>query len=138
MIAGMPDVTEAVNSYETSSGLSEVSPSGQAEPVKFPENYPEDLFPINGKDVVTVARKHDYGDVTEYSFIVESQRSIEEIADYYEEQWGPRENSYKSTSATSFELYGSIKGYDVRINGSISEEATNKVEYYVYVIKYNE
>ncbi|HYE83236.1 MAG TPA: hypothetical protein VEG39_13855 [Clostridia bacterium] len=131
---GVQPAAEMVNDGD-GSGSPDVSRSEQAGTVKFPENYPASLFPVNKEDVVMVAREHEFEDGIEYSLILESQKSTEEIVEYYEDKWGPIENTDKAVSATSFELYVSIKGYEVSINGSVSDEDPKKVEYYIYIIE---
>jgi len=111
--------------------------SDQAETGELPENYPEDIFPINKDDIITVARKQDFGTVMEYSFIVESQMSTEEIVKYYKSKWSPINVEYETVSSKTFEFAGTKKDYNFAVNGSVSEEDPNKVEYYVYIMEYD-
>lgn len=112
------------------------SPSEPAKAVKLPENYPEDIFPINKEDIITVAREHVLEGAVEYSLVVESQMGTEEIVKYYKDKWGPIKDKYESVSTTTFELGGKIKGYDMAMNGSVSDEDPKKVEYFIYVMEY--
>ncbi len=130
-------LSNSIYMSNTASESSGYNPSDPAEAVELPENYPEDIFPINKEDIITVARKHYFGDGAEYSFILESQMGTQEIVKYYKDKWGPIKDKYESVSATEFELGGNIKGYDVAINGSVSEGDPKKVKYYIYVMEYN-
>jgi len=138
LIAYYPEgLSKSIDIPNTASGSSGYNPSDPAEAAKLPENYPEDIFPINKEDIITVAREHEFESGVEYSLILESQMGTEEIVKYYEGKWGSIKDKYESVSATAFELGGTIKGYDVAINGSISDEDPKKVEYYIYIMEYN-
>lgn len=133
-----PNTAAEAGNDEAGSEPSEYEPSKPAEAVKLPEHYPENIFPINEKDIIIVARVHEFENGVEYSLILESQMGIEEIVKYYKDNWGPMEGKYESVSATEFELVGTIKGYEVAINGYLVDEALKKVEYYIYIIEYDE
>lgn len=132
----MPNTAADAGDNEAGSESSGYNQPNPAVAVQLPENYPEDIFPINKEDIITVAREHVLEDAVEYSLILESHMSTEEIVKYYKDKWGPIKDKYESVSATTFELGGTIKGYDMAMNGSLSDEDSKKVEYYIYVMEY--
>lgn len=134
----MPNTAADAGNYEAGYESSGYNSSNLAEAVQLPENYPEDIFPINKEDIITVARQHEFENGVEYSLILESQMGTEEIIKYYKDKWGPIKDKYESVSATTFELGGNIKGYDMAMNGSVSDEDPKKVEYYIYIMEYAE
>lgn len=130
-------LSNSIYMSNTASESSVYNPSDPAEAAKLPENYPEDIFPINKEDIITFAQEHEFESGVEYNLILESQMGIKEIAKYYKDKWGPIKDKHESISARTFEFGGTIKGYDFTISGSVMHKDPKKVEYYIYVMEYD-